>query len=312
MKDEISLVLSCDDNFAQHAGVLMESVLSNAKHRERLHFYLMDGGISERKRLFLSEIVEGHGAQLSYLKIDEAAFKGIYLSFQYTLATYYRLCTGELLPQSVDRCIYLDCDMVCCADIEALWEESLDGFAIGAVIDHGMMVADKRWKEKKKELGFDDSDQYFNAGLLLIDLKQWRSRGLDKKAMDMAHGHDFKNHDQDILNVLFQKSWKVLNSKWNCMPAVYGFNGRLFRRRREFSDIVSARKNPGILHFAGRYKPWEYPERKGFSDSYYKNLNKTPFAEIFQPKRSPQNINKSGLSEWMRICAGNVIYSLFG
>ena len=41
MKDEISLVLSCDDNFAQHAGVLMESVLSNAKHRERIHFYLM-------------------------------------------------------------------------------------------------------------------------------------------------------------------------------------------------------------------------------------------------------------------------------
>lgn len=312
MKEEISIVLSCDDNFAQHAGVLMESVLSTMNYPERVHFYLMDGGITESKKTILDQIVRNHDAELSYIRIDEKAFKGIYLSYQYTLATYYRLCMGQLLPQTVNRCIYLDCDMVCCANIEDLWNESLDGAALGAVIDHGMVVSDKRWKEKKAELNFDNSDLYFNAGFLLIDLKQWRVRHLDEKAMKMAHDHDFKNHDQDILNLLFRKSWKVLNSKWNCMPAVYGFNSKLFSRRKEFKDIVSARKAPGILHFAGRYKPWEYPERKGFSEAYYKNLNNTPFGKVFEPKRSPQNIKKSGYSELFRIYLGDILYSLFG
>ena len=96
------------------------------------------------------------------------------------------------------------------------------------------------------------------------------------------------------------------------MPAVYGFNSKLFSRRKEFKDIVSARKAPGILHFAGRYKPWEYPERKGFSEAYYKNLNNTPFGKVFEPKRSPQNIKKSGYSELFRIYLGDILYSLFG
>ena len=52
----------------------------------------------------------------------------------------------------------------------------------------------------------------------------------------------------------------------------------------------------------------EYPERKGFSDEYYKNLNRTPFAEIFQPKRSHQNEKKSGYSELLRIYFGNLMY----
>ena len=312
MKEEISVVLSCDDNFAQHAGVLMESVLSTAKRSHNLHFYIVDGDIFDDKKEKITSISNKYNAQITFLKVNKNEFKDLYISFQYTSTIYYRLIIGKLLPASVNRCIYLDCDMICCSDIEELWKTDLEDRILGAVLDHGMLVSGTRWNNKIKELDFDEDDIYFNSGLLLIDLKKWRSLGLDDRAMKLARNHNYTSHDQDILNVLFRKSWTVLNSRWNCMPSIYGFNKRLFSKRKKYSDIISARKDPGILHFAGRYKPWEYPERKGFSDLYYKNLKNTPFWNGFQAKRSPQNIKKSGYSELFRIYLGNILYSLFG
>ena len=310
MKDEISLVLSCDDNFAQHAGVLMESVLSNAKHPKRFHFYVINGGISSIKQHIISNIVDTHSAKISYLKIDEQIFKDAYISYQYTQAIYYRLCIGSLLPSTVSRCLYLDCDMVCCSDLEDIWNEDLQGHVLGAIIDHAMMVSDKRWNAKKEELGFDNKDLYFNSGFLLIDVEKWRKGRFDEKAIELIKNKKFKNHDQDILNVLFKRKWKVLHAKWNCMPAICGFNNKLFVRRKEFPDILEARKEPAILHFAGRYKPWEYPERKRFNDKYYHYLRNTEFYKTFQPKRSAQNSKKNGLSELLRIYLGDFMFYL--
>ena len=62
----------------------------------------------------------------------------------------------------------------------------------------------------------------------------------------------------------------------------------------------------------GRYKPWEFPETKGFNDAYYRYLAQTPFAATFVPKKSPQNEKKTLRGELTRIGIGNVLYGLRG
>lgn len=306
----INVTLSCDENFAQHAGVLIESLLFAAAHPERIRLFLIDGGISDASKAKIQTIVDGHHASIEFIKIDPKDFEGLYLSHQYSLATYYRLMLGRLLPADVHKCIYLDCDMVVCDDVEKLWSTDLQGRPLGAIIDYGLMVSAKTFAEKRRDLGLEETSLYFNAGLLVIDLDSWRRIDMDKTAMTLALSRSFRSHDQDVLNLLFKDNWMPLPAQWNCMPALYGFNLKLFLRRKRFQGIAGARKQPAILHFAGRYKPWEYPEAAGFSDGYYRALSRTPFAEGFKPKPSPQNVGRSLRDELLRIRIGNLFYGI--
>ena len=43
---KINVCLSCDENYAQYAGVVIASILANAKAEDSLHFYILDGNIS--------------------------------------------------------------------------------------------------------------------------------------------------------------------------------------------------------------------------------------------------------------------------
>lgn len=308
--DTIHVMLSCDENFAQHAGVLIESLRSEAAHPSRIRLFLIDGGITEESKRKIQTIADAHQASIAFIQINPEDFEGLYLSHQYSLATYYRLMLGRLLPSEVRKCIYLDCDMVVCDDIEKLWREDLQGRPLGAVIDYGLMVSAKTFAEKCRDLGLESRSLYFNAGMLVIDLDSWRRVDMDKTAMKLAQSRRFRSHDQDVLNLLFKDNWTPLSARWNCMPALYGFNLKLFMHRRRFLGLSDARKCPGILHFAGRYKPWEYPEAAGFSDGYYRSLERTPFAEGFEPKPSPQNKGRSLNSELTRIRIGNLFYGV--
>ncbi len=307
-QDRIHLVLSCDDNFAQHAGVLMQSLLRTAAHPNQLVFHLINGGIQPDNLQKIQAIASKWGAELCLPHIDKESFSKLFLSHQYSHAIYYRLIMGKLLPPEVNRCIYLDSDMVALTDIEELWHTDLQDRPIGAVIDHGLMISNKNWNEKQQELGLSNQDLYFNSGLLLIDVTQWRERGIDDKALELASSRSFRSHDQDVLNFLFKGNWTVLSTKWNCMPAVYGFSFRLFRQLSRFSDVVEARRHPAIIHYAGRYKPWEFEESPAFNSGYYLNLKETPFFKDFTPTRSPQNRNKTLRSELFRINLGNFLY----
>lgn len=47
MADKINICLACDDNYSKYAGVVIASILVNAKSDDDLTFYILDGGISE-------------------------------------------------------------------------------------------------------------------------------------------------------------------------------------------------------------------------------------------------------------------------
>ena len=46
----IDICLSCDDNYSKYAGVVVASVLKNAKPEDNLRIYILDGGISQENK----------------------------------------------------------------------------------------------------------------------------------------------------------------------------------------------------------------------------------------------------------------------
>lgn len=187
-----------------------------------------------------------------------------------TAATYLRFLLPELLAD-VERVAWIDCDTVVLRDIAELYDTDLDGFALAAVPDHsiagahplnGWLIGEEpnTWPVDvyfEQIVGLDDWRTYFNAGILVMDLRQFRDRGL----IDTCRGFVFRTddvrifNDQDALNHVINGAFKPLDPRWNVQAS---------RKPRDFEKAQGAlaevarlwQSDPWILHYTGPGKPW--------------------------------------------------------
>lgn len=130
----MNIVLATDDNFVQHCSVTMLSIL---KHNSDVVFYILTEGLSESNVSMLNNIVAENGGDIYICNVDKEVVKRFPMpadaDAHISVATYYRLLTEFILPQSVDKYIYMDCDMVVRGNMLELWNENVENYAIGAV-----------------------------------------------------------------------------------------------------------------------------------------------------------------------------------
>lgn len=167
-QDPVVVVMASDDNYAQHMGIAALSVADRCSAPERLVFHFLDAGISARNVERLKTLVSTAGAQCAFITPNLDRYRDFPM-LRYGVGAYLRLSMGSLLPESVERALYLDCDVLAFDDVTRLWHTDLQGRTLAAVGNLGHQ-------------GTSES-LYFNSGVLLIDLKQWRSSGVEKKLM---------------------------------------------------------------------------------------------------------------------------------
>ena len=111
---DINICIASDNNYTQHAGVVIASILANAAAEDSLNFFILDGGISDENKSKIQQLKKQKDCRIEFIAIDPSLFAG-YLAIKthgyISLPTYYRLKTASLLPE-LDRIIYLDCDMI--------------------------------------------------------------------------------------------------------------------------------------------------------------------------------------------------------
>ena len=307
MRERINLVLATDDNYAQHAAITLMSAYEQAKNKNKINSFVLDGGISDDKKEKLKQSVEQYGGSIVFIRMDENIYKDMYISHQYTSAIYYRLTLPNLLNESIKKCIYVDCDLLFYDDIEKLWNIDLNGYPIGAIEDIGLTTSKKRLLEKQKNIGLEDGSIYFNSGVVIMDLEQWREKDFSKLAIELATKNNFVSHDQDVLNKLFMNNWKQVDLRWNVIPPITYLYPKILFSNKERNRSLKARKNPGILHYAGRYKAWEFKEYPEFNEYYYRLLNKSAFKNVIMPQLSKQNVGRNFNKELLRIRLANYL-----
>lgn len=154
-----------------------------------------------------------------------------------------------LLDETIDRILYLDCDVIVLQDISELFKVNLDGFGVAAVKDscpysnsHRMFIG----------LGLDSS--YFCAGVLLINMKYWREHNSSEVMFDFLNKHskELFFEDQDVLNFAFRNHWLQLSNKYGKSPltiAIMDDNQKSF----DYTDYLF---DASIIHYATHVKPW--------------------------------------------------------
>lgn len=302
--EHINIAMAADVRYAQHATVAMVSILLHAAHPERIRFYLLADQLPADTESRVRASIERHGAAVNVIPLSPEKLAGLYTSGQLSRTAYARLQAAELLPRTVQRLLYLDCDILAHDDIEKLWEMNLDGHPVGAVKDFGIMASGKSWNEKEASLGVRDGEAYFNSGLLLLNLGQWRENEYGRKIAELVRQRQFRHHDQDALNLVFRDDWKVLPMRWNVIPPVYDMFWKVLRRSAYRREAIAAMQDIGILHYAGGYKPWEYDRHAGFNDEYYRCLEKTAFSDAPMPQFDARRKHRSLRRQLLRMAWG--------
>lgn len=165
------------------------------------------------------------------------------MKWQGGFATYLRLVIPEI--SCVDRLIYLDCDLLVFCDLTELAEVPLEGRPLGAVSWHDAHVSnDGRFLES---LGMDTSKPYFNAGVLLVDVKRWKCAGITERCMALGdrYGTSLPTADQTLLNIVFHSSFTELPRKFNT-PVEPG--------RAPLAPHVWQNR---VIHLVSHPKPWD-------------------------------------------------------
>lgn len=272
LMNRISIVCTFDNNYSQHCAVLLSSVFENNKE-SFFDIYILSDFIDETNQNKLSKLVDNYSQKLHYIQIDKKQFEGLPFGGKFlniSLAAYYRLILPDVLPKSLNKILYLDCDIVVNGDISSLWNLDLQKNAVASVED-----STKVSFNAPKRLGYPTTYSYFNSGVMLMNLSVLREMQFTQKAFSYIRWHlkEIVYHDQDILNALLYDKKIFLPIKWNVMECF------LFRRPLIHSkykkELGDAQRNPVIIHFTGKLKPWYKECTHPYKKIYYYYLTRT-------------------------------------
>ena len=242
------IVMACDEDYAMPLATALRSLVDADRTGDSLEVIVLCSKFSPGMKEKVANSLPESSVNIQWMEVELDLFSDLSTLPYISKTTFARLLLPYCLPKGISKVLYLDSDILVLGDLTALWETDLEGHAFGAVVDSHSSINAERLGITGGIAGQSDSlnGEYFNAGVLLIDLAKWRQDRLSDKAIDyLTANPDSRLADQDALNIASGGHWKRLDPRWNCLhhPSD-GFNK------------MPAANRPSIVHYAGSGKPW--------------------------------------------------------
>ena len=300
---KIPICTATNDRYAPHAAAMFASVMANKRPEDELVIYYLSDKLSEESRQRFREMEQQWGFTLHFVDFDDSVFQHL-PAFNGIRTTYIRLIMARLLPESLEKILFLDADMIVLSSLSKLFETDITG-RYAAVVAEAVSMPHLA--------SFNLPYPYFNSGTLLLNLKQYRQDRMEEKAFDFAGKHriPLPFADQDICNVIFGGNVVFVPMKWNCMQHhritffpwlnrwILHMNGWQFPEDF-WAQLREAERQPCIVHYTNT-KPWDGGCNSPLAGEYWKYVRQTPFYEKvrFSWRRILRNvINVLWLGSW--------------
>jgi lipopolysaccharide biosynthesis glycosyltransferase len=204
-----------------------------------------------------------------------------------SLSTFSRVFLGDVLPETVDKILYLDCDILIRGDLTELWNEPFDGCVVIAARDVSCEVEFYTIADCPEMAG-RAKDPYFNAGVLLVDVRRFRELQVKETCLDLIgrYGSKLRCYDQDVLNMALSGRWKQMSWRWNYLaPLAFVGNSALHRS----VALPAQYADPRLVHFIYQFKPWQSAYLGPYREEFLRH-----FGGQVEPDTSPML--------WRRLC----------
>lgn len=267
---EIPIFFSTDDNYIPFLDVAIASLIANASKKYQYRIIVLNTGLkTENVELVMRRATENFVIDFVDISAEvetiKSRFKNVY---HFSVVTYYRLFIASLFPQ-YDKILYLDCDLVVLGDISELYHTELGNNILGAAPEMFVQSTEEFRTYAEKALGVDP-DGYVNAGVLVINLDEFRKEEIEQKFVRLITEYDFDllDPDQAYLNYLCRDKILVLPNGWNKEPMPIPCEGK---------------KN--IVHYALYKKPWQYDDVMD-GESFWLYAKTSPFYELICQRKA--------------------------
>ena len=212
-RDTIHLLVSFDQNYTGPFQVMVKS-LAASNPSEDFYIWLLHSAIPDGTLRELEQYCAANRMLLTPVSVDRALFETAPVSKTYPQEMYYRLLAPLLLPDTLERVLYLDPDILVINPVRPLWELSLGEHTFAAASHSGVFALIN--DVNRARLG--QEHDYFNTGVLLIGLRKARSL-IKADAIFQCVREQAERlllPDQDVFNVLYgDQTLQVDDAVWN-------------------------------------------------------------------------------------------------
>lgn len=303
-----------NDGYARHLAASMCSLFDNNQSEETIRVYILSNQLSADNISRLRSIGDKYGRELVVVELGDVRSRFPYEidTRGFDVSALSRFFMAQMLPESEERILYLDCDTIVTDSLTPLWEQPLGGYALAAAMEPtvGMNI--------KGQIDLTKEDAYYNSGVLLINLAYWRQENVQGKLMDFYREKDGKLFacDQDTINGALRGQIKLLNPRYNFFTNLKYFPySSLVVRTADYAAVTKeqlkeAKKNPAILHYLGDERPWKRGNLNPYRKYYEKYLAMTPYAGT--PKECGRELYLLvyHLMEWVTLICPEVRFAI--
>ena len=145
-------------------------------------------------------------------------------------------------------------------DISKFYNIDLGNNILGAITDDVIAGNEDFRNYAKYGIGVDYT-KYFNSGVLLMNLDEYRKEQIQQRFVYLLIKHNFDTAapDQDYLNVLCYNKVHYINKGWDKMSTDMDFDGEL-----------------NLIHYNNFRKPWYYDDVP-YGEYFWEYAKKTDY-----------------------------------
>lgn len=300
METSYNIVIATDNNYAPHAAICIKSFILNNQDAPPTHFHILDNNLNNESKEWL-ELSLRKDDSISYYSISNIRnLLKVPVPDRISITTYARMFIGSILPDSFDKVLYLDCDIVINANLKDLFEIQIEPeIYIVGVLDAFLT------NNAKTEIGIPSDSPYINAGVLLVSLNHWRKNNLENRFIEflLNKNGDVKYDDQGILNAVCHGHKKIIHPKYNVYSTIYSHSYKLIKKhnnpiysKQEYKD---AKTYPTIIHFTSGVvnRPWVEHCVHPLKSKYITLKKSMPFSDL--PLLKDSRNYRERINSWM-------------
>lgn len=272
----IHIILCTDEYYVMPCGITIFSICYHNRHHQ-IMFHVLTEGVDENKKDELRRITKDAGQEIRFYDVDSSLIGNVPVDNRFRISIYYRLLMAKILPKDIDKILYLDSDIIVRGDIEELWNKDISDVELAAVLDQS--CDDIRIYNRT---GLSPLSGYYNSGVLLINLRYWREHNTGERCIAYVNKNSksVQYPDQDALNFITHKAWKVLPFRYNTQAFMYYRRNEILARTEYVNEMIEASMNPLVMHFTEARKPWMTGCTHPFKEEYLKYKKLSPWAEV--------------------------------
>ena len=261
MNKEIPVFFAVDNGYIPFLSVALRSLIDNTSNENKYAIKILYTSVTDENKEKIKKY-EKETISIEFVDLNkqlEEIKEKLYTRNYFSNTTYYRLFIPELYPE-YDKAVYIDSDTVCLSDIAELYNTDMGDNLIAGIPDGVIQAIDIFKDYVERVVGVADYNNYFNAGVIVMNLKELRDYKFEEKFIYMLEKIKFEvAQDQDYLNRLCKGRVKILDYSWNRMPVMGKTEGKI-----------------NLIHYNLGAKPW-YFDNVVYQEYFWEYAKKTEF-----------------------------------